>query len=97
MDNIVVYICVVCNLEKIIDNFYKKNRECVQCKLKGVLKRYYDNKDGILEKCRDENAYLKDLDIRRKALEEKFAENKWFCCKRKVFEILKIAQCLSYC
>ena len=40
-------VCVVCNIEKIIDNFYNKYRECKQCNIKRSTKRYNDNKDKI--------------------------------------------------
>ena len=40
-------ICVVCNIEKIIDNFYNKYRECKPCNNKRSTKRYYENKDKI--------------------------------------------------
>ena len=40
-------ICVVCNIEKSIDNFYNKYRECKQCNIKRSTKRYYDNKNQI--------------------------------------------------
>ena len=40
-----VKICVVCNTEKSIDNFYNKDRECKQCNIKTSLKRYYESKD----------------------------------------------------
>ena len=40
-------VCVVCNIEKSIDNFYNKYRECKQCNIKRSTKRYYDNKDKI--------------------------------------------------
>ena len=35
------------------------------------MKRYYNNKDDILKKRRDNHARFKDLDIQLKALEEK--------------------------
>ena len=38
-------ICVVCNIEKSIDNFYNKYRECKPCNIKRSMKRYYENKD----------------------------------------------------
>ena len=38
-------ICVICNTEKSIDNFYNKYRECKQCNLKRSMKRYYEIKD----------------------------------------------------
>ena len=40
-------VCVVCNIEKSIDNFYNKYRECKQCNIKRSRRRYYENKDKI--------------------------------------------------
>ena len=40
-------ICVVCNIEKSIDNFSNKFRECKPCNIKRSTKRYYENKDKI--------------------------------------------------
>ena len=40
-------ICVVCNIEKSIDNFYKKYRECKPCNIKRSTKRYYESKEKI--------------------------------------------------
>ena len=40
-------ICVVCNTEKGIDNFYNKYRECKQCNIKRSMKRYYENEDEL--------------------------------------------------
>ena len=42
MDN---KICVVCNIEKSIDKFYNKYRECKQCNIERSTRRYYENKD----------------------------------------------------
>ena len=39
--------CVVCNIEKSIDNYYNKYRECKQCNIKRSMKRYYENKDKL--------------------------------------------------
>ena len=39
MNDIDVEICVVCNTEICIDDFYDKCRECKQCNIKRVLKR----------------------------------------------------------
>ena len=54
-------ICSMCNIEKYINNFYKKNSECKDCNSERGLRRYYENKDNILnqrkiyhEKNRDE-------------------------------------------
>ena len=44
MDN---KICVVCNIEKSIDKFYYKYRECTQCNIRRSKKRYYENKDKL--------------------------------------------------
>ena len=39
--------CTVCNIEKHINNFYKKHSECRDCNSTRGLKRYYENKDKI--------------------------------------------------
>ena len=40
-------ICVVCNIEKSIDGYYNKYRECKQCNIKRSMKRYNENKDKL--------------------------------------------------
>ena len=40
-------ICVVCNIEKSIDNFYNKYKECKQCNIKRSTTRYFENKEKI--------------------------------------------------
>ena len=40
-------VCVVCNIEKSIDNYYNKYRECKQCNIKRSMKRYNENKDKL--------------------------------------------------
>ena len=40
-------ICVVCNTEKSIDNFYNKYIECKPCNIKRSTRRYFDNKEKI--------------------------------------------------
>ena len=40
-------VCVVCNIEKSIDNFYNKCRECKPCKILRSTRRYYENKEKI--------------------------------------------------
>ena len=40
-------VCVACNIEKSIENFYNKYRECKQCNIKRSTKCYYDNKNKI--------------------------------------------------
>ena len=44
MDN---KFCTVCNIEKHINDFYKKYSECKACNIKRGVKRYYENKDKI--------------------------------------------------
>ena len=39
--------CTMCNIEKNINNFYKKHSECIDCNRSRGLKRYYENKDKI--------------------------------------------------
>ena len=40
-------VCVVCNIEKSNDNFYKKYRQCIQCNIQRSMKRYYEKKDKL--------------------------------------------------
>ena len=40
-------VCVVCNIEKSIDNFYNKYRECKPCNILRSTRRYYENKEKI--------------------------------------------------
>ena len=40
-------VCVICNTEKSIDNFYNKFRDCKPCNIKTSTKRYHENKDKI--------------------------------------------------
>ena len=40
-------ICTQCNIEKHINNFYKKYSECKDCNIKRGVKRYYENKDKL--------------------------------------------------
>ena len=40
-------VCVVCNIEKSIDNFYNKYRECKPYNILRSTKRYYENKEKI--------------------------------------------------
>ena len=44
MDN---KVCVVCNIEKSIDSFYSKYRECKPCKIQRSFKCYYENEDEL--------------------------------------------------
>ena len=40
-------VCVICNTEKSIDNFYNKYRECKQCNVQRSMKRYYEKNDKL--------------------------------------------------
>ena len=40
-------VCVICNIEKSIDNFYYKYRECKHCNMQRIMKRYSENKDKL--------------------------------------------------
>ena len=40
-------ICSMCNIEKHINNFYKKYSECRDCNRTRGLKRYYENQEKI--------------------------------------------------
>ena len=40
-------MCTICNIEKNINNFYKRYTKCIDCNRARGLKRYYENKDKI--------------------------------------------------
>ena len=40
-------VCVVCNIEKSIDKFYNKYRECKPCNILRSTRSYYENKEKI--------------------------------------------------
>ena len=40
-------VCVICNTEKSIENFYNRYRECKPCNIKRSMKRYYETKDKL--------------------------------------------------
>ena len=79
-------ICTQCNIEKDINNFYKKYSECKDCNIKRGVKRYYDNKDKIsnqqkiyYERNRDkllqkQNDYNKKRSIDYKELHRSYVE-----------------------
>ena len=58
--------CTMCNMEKHINNFYKRYSESKDCNRKRGLKRYYENKDEksnqqklYYEKNREKNTITK--------------------------------------
>ena len=59
-------ICVVCNIEKSIDNYYNKYRECKKCNIKRSINvimkikiNYQINENYIMKKI--EKCYLQSL------------------------------------
>ena len=83
-----IKICTQCNIEKHINNFYKKYSECKDCNIKRGVKRYYDNKNKIsmqqkiyYEKNRDkllqkQNDYSKKRSTDYKELQRSYVELK---------------------
>ena len=79
-------ICTQCNIEKDINNFYKKYSECEDCNIKPGVKRYYDDKDKIsnqqkiyYERNRDkllqkQNNYNKKRSTEYKELQRSYGE-----------------------
>ena len=72
-------VCVICNTEKSIDNFYNKNRECKPCNIKRSTKRYYENKDKISNQ--QKLFYLKNRDV---LLTKSKLDQQKRNCKRKI-------------
>ena len=78
--------CTQCNIEKHINNFYKKYSECKDCNIKRGVKRYFDNKNKIsmqqkiyCEKNRDkllqkQNDYSKKRSTDYKELQRSYVE-----------------------
>ena len=52
--------CSMCNIEKVINNFYNKYSECKDCNGTRGLKRYYGDKD-ILSNQR--KIYYENIDM----------------------------------
>ena len=71
MDDFDVKTCVICNTEKCVGHFCIKYREIEQCIIRRVLKRYYNNKDVILQKSRQKYACFEGFDTRINTLGEK--------------------------
>ena len=40
-------MCTICNIDKDINNFYRKDSESTDCNRSRGLKRYYEKKDKI--------------------------------------------------
>ena len=40
-------VCVVCNIEKSVDTFQNKYRECKQFNIQRSMKRYYEDKENL--------------------------------------------------
>ena len=77
-------VCVVCKIEKSIDNFYKKYRECKQCKIKRSTRHYYENIDKIsnqhkiyYEKNRDVLLAKSKINQQNRNYERKYINNKY--------------------
>ena len=52
--------CTMCNIEKHINNFYRKYSECRDCNRTRGIKRYYENKDKISNQ---QNYIMKKIEI----------------------------------
>ena len=74
-------ICTQCNIEKHINNFYKKYSECKDCNIKRGVKRYYDNKDKISKYQCNKKYIMKKIKIN-------FYRNKMSTAKKEV-QIIK--------
>ena len=54
-------VCVVCKIEKSIDNLYNKYRECKQSNIKRSMKLYYENKAKLSNQRK--KVYEKNRDV----------------------------------
>ena len=71
-------ICTQCNIEKHINNFYKKYSECKDCNIKRGVKRYYDKQDKT---SMQQNIYYEKIEIN-------FYRNKMIIAKKEA-QIIK--------
>ena len=76
-------VCVICNTEKSIDNFYNKYGEIKPCNIQRSMKRYYENKDKLsnkrnffFEKNRDVLLARSKLNQQNRKYDKKYINNK---------------------
>ena len=77
-------VCVICNTEKGIHNFYNKCRKCKECKLQRSTKLYWENEDKLskerkkrYELNRDESFAKSKLNSKKEKVKEKYINNKY--------------------
>ena len=56
-------VCVICKIEKSIDNFYNKYIESKQCNIERSMKRYYENKEKLSNHQIIENYIMKKIEM----------------------------------
>ena len=88
-------VCVVCNIEKSIDNFYNKYRECKQCIIKRSMKRYYENKDKLSNQRKLYYEKNRDVLLAKSKLNQKYRNYERKIYKQQVEEFNKILEDLT--
>ena len=89
-------VCVVCNIEKSIDNFCNNYRECKLCNIKRSMKRYYENKDNLsnqrklfYDKNRDVLLAKSKINQQKRKYERKIYKKQVAELKKKLEELTK--------
>ena len=95
-------VCVVCNIEKSVDKFYNKDRECKQCKNKRSMKCYYENKNKLsnqrklyYEKSRDILLAKSKLNQRKRNYERKIYKKQVEELNKKIEDLAQAIEMLK--
>ena len=96
-------VCVVCNIEKSIDNFYNKYRECKQHNIKRSTRRYHENKEKIsnqhkiiYEKNRDVLLAKSKVNQRKRNYERKIYKQQVEELNKKLQDLTQAIEKLKY-
>ena len=82
-------ICVYCNIEKGIDKFYNKNRECRQCNIQQSMKRYYENNDKLSKQRKVYYEKIRDVLLAKSKLNQQNRNHEIKIYKHQVEELNK--------
>ena len=80
-------VCVLCNIEKSIDNFYNKYSEGKQCNIKRSMKRYYENKDELSNQRKSYYEKNRDVVLAKSKLNQQYRNYERKIYKQQVQEL----------
>ena len=88
-------VCVVCNIEKTIEYFDNKYRECKQCTIQRSMKRYYENKYKISNQHKIFHEKNRDVLLAKSKLNQRNRNYERKIYKQQVEELIKKLQDLT--